>query len=304
MCARIQAEVERLEHILAHRADCETVNVAALTVHFDDSGTHPEAPVAVVAGWIAPVAQWKRFTRQWNKAKLEYGFETLHMAEFAANNPHSEFADKEKWNERKKTIVMRRLRSIISDHVIQGFCTAVIKKDYDEIFPIGSEVRTAAGQFHYTYALRGVIGWIEKWRKEKGVQQPIEYIFDFMSKGAAKTEINKVFEEAVRTTDPLRRYGVYPGCHSFGNKKEILPLQAADMFAWLSQKAHAFERQQLPMPDYALNAWNEFLGRGNIIAKYQTREQLQDFVEKKPKAVVVLPPDWNSNSGRKKKKST
>jgi hypothetical protein len=172
----------------------ETVTVAAITVHFDDSGTHVQAPIAVIGGWVAPIGQWKRFTRTWKKALDELKMTECHMAHLAFNNKDSEFADKSFWTDHRKTIAMRRLSWIISQHAIQGFCIGVIKKDYDEIFP--EEAKAATGKFHYTYALRGAIGFMEQWRIDKGVSEPIEYIFDHMVKGPERAEIDRVFEEA------------------------------------------------------------------------------------------------------------
>ncbi len=141
------------------------LSVAALTVYFDDSGTHTTAPVAVVAGWVSSAAQWKRFTREWKKAGAEYGFEDFHMAVFMANNPKSEFADTKKWDEKYKAKVLRRLCSIIRQHAAYGICTGVIKQDYDELVP--PEVREDLGRYHYSYAVRGAIGFMEKWRRQE-----------------------------------------------------------------------------------------------------------------------------------------
>jgi hypothetical protein len=52
-----------------------------------------------------------------------------------------------------------------------------------------------------------------------------------MSEG--RKEIDQIFINAESRDDSLHRYGIYKGCHSFGDKAVILPLQAADMMAWL-----------------------------------------------------------------------
>jgi len=264
--------------------------VAALTVHFDDSGTHTTAPVAILGGWIAPFQQWKKFSRDWGKAKREYGFSVFHMAEFMANNPKSEFADKNNWNERKKATVVSRLSSIILERISQGFCLRVVKADYDAAVP--KNKRDILGRFHYTYAVRAGIGHIERWRVNEKVHEPIEYIFDRMTKGDARTEIERVFAEAELLDDTLHKYGIYKGCHSFRDKADIFPLQAADMLAWLSQRAWAYEFEGAPMADYAIEAWNQFLLSGRVMAKGQTREHLERFIAKDPRALVSLAPDW------------
>jgi hypothetical protein len=196
MCAQIQPDIARFDHILSYREDYRRVYVAVLTAYFDDSGTHPASPVALVAGWISPVAQWKKLIREWNKAKTEFGFETLHMSELIANNPKSAFADKDYWNENRKAKLLKRLREIIGQHGGQGFEHSVSKRDYDDL--VQGENRLHLGHFHYTYAVEACIGEIEKWRTSKNIQEPTEYIFDRMAKGSAKKEIERTFKDAWR----------------------------------------------------------------------------------------------------------
>ncbi|MFL6313570.1 MAG: DUF3800 domain-containing protein [Terriglobales bacterium] len=222
-------EISRFEHIVSHRENPKAVYVAALTVYFDDSGTHKEAPIAVVAGWISPVPQWKKFVRDWKKAVNDEGFKVFHMAEFMANNHKSEFADKSKWNDAKKLRVVRRLRQIIAQRSVRGFGITVHKKDYDEL--VQGELRNKFGEFHYSWAVNTVIGLLENWRASAKVREPIEYIFDRMSEG--RKEIDQIFINAESEHDSLNRYGIYKGCHSFRDKADILPLQASDMMAWL-----------------------------------------------------------------------
>jgi hypothetical protein len=200
--------------------------VAAFTIHFDDSGTHPTSPIAVAAGWISPYEQWKKFIKAWNRARVAEGFDVFHMSEFMASNPKTEFAS---WDNEKKVRVMRRLRGIIEDHATMGFGFAVHKDDYEQL--VTGDVRKKFGEFHYTWAVRVVIGMVENWRERKRIKEPTEYIFDRMSQGRA--EIDKVFADAEATGAALHRYGIFRGCHSFRDKAEVLPLQAADIFAWL-----------------------------------------------------------------------
>jgi hypothetical protein len=273
--------------------------VAAHTVHFDDSGTHPESTVAVIGGWIAPVPQWKKFTRDWNKAKKEYGFEVFHAAEFMFNNPKSEFADKTEWTEQKKQRVLSRLASITLERISQGFCLRVVKADYDALVP--ESKRDIVGRHHYTYALRAAIGFIEQWREKNSIDGAIEYVFDRMAKGRAKIEIERVFAEAELLENPLNRYGIYKGCHSFRDKAEILPLQSSDMLAWLSRRAYAYEFQGESMPQYAIEVWNRLLLSKRLMAKAQPREALADFMAKDPKALASLPKDWRPQTLKKPK---
>jgi hypothetical protein len=255
--------------------------LSKLAAYSDDSGTHPDSPVALVAGWVSPVQQWKKLAREWKKAKVEFGFQTLHMSELMANNPKSEFADRDHWNDTRKARLLKTLREIVGEHGGQGFENSVLKIDYDDL--VQGENRRHLGHFHYTYAVEGCLSAIEKWRTENIVREPTQYIFDRMAKGSAKKEIERTFRDAERLDSPLRRYGIYTGCQSFGDKSEIIPLQAADLLAWCAFRHDRYRIHRLSFPSEAVvDTWNYFVNHG-LIAKYQTRQQLAEFAAKNPR---------------------
>ena len=245
------------------------MHVAVLTAYFDDSGTHPQSPVALVAGWISPVPQWKKLIRKWEKAKTDFGFDTLHMSELIANNPKSEFADKKYWNEARKEKLLKRLREIIGDHAGQGFENSVSKKDYDDL--VQGENRRNMGNFRYTYAVEACLGQVEKWRAGKNISEPTEHIFDRMAKGSAKEEIERTFRDAENSDHSLHRYGIYKGCHSFRDRSDVIPLQAADMLAWCAFRHDRLRMSGEEYPSQAtVDTWNYFVNHG-LIARFQTR---------------------------------
>lgn len=262
--------------------------VAALTAHIDDSGTDINSPIAVAAGWIAPDPQWKKFTREWGKAKRELGLDDFHMAHFINNNKKSEFADANLWNDRRKRRVLLRLRSIINCRAAKGFAVGVNKKDYDDVIP--AELRPYTGEYHYSYAVRALIGWIEQWRAEQGIKEPIKYVFDNMVKGSEKSEIELVFDNALHLDSDQKKYGVHPGCLSFCSRKQVFPLQSADMLAWTSRRLHARRLDKsVSLYPPVVDMWNDWKDRG-LCAKHQLRENLEDFVAQNPKPLAgVLP---------------
>lgn len=258
--------------------------MAALTVHFDDSGTHNNSPTVVVAGFIAPAIQWHRFTREWNKAKGEYGFEVFHFAEFLANDPKSEFADTKRWNELYKARALARLRTIAGGRAAHAFSASVSRADYAEI-ATEEFVEKFGGPF--TWVVRAVMGFVEQWREKNNITDPIEYIFDTSDRGV-KREIDGVFDGALRHDDPLRKWGIKPGCHSFRDKREILPLQAADLLAGCVYQRDRARIKGVVIPQYVADSFNYFLlkdDRTFFTSRYQSRASLMDLVGKKPRLV-------------------
>ena len=85
---------------------------------------------------------------------------------------------------------------------------AVYKNDYDELVP--QDMRKDWGRFHYTWAIRNVIGAIDKWRPYHGIEKPIEYIFDWEKPGTEpRKEIEDVMEQAEEISGRLGLYTNY-----------------------------------------------------------------------------------------------
>jgi hypothetical protein len=257
--------------------------VAALTAYFDDSGTHDDSATVVVAGFVSSAQQWRRFTREWNKAKAEYGITDFHFAQFLANNKDTEFADKKKWNDVRKANVLRRLRSIAFTHSIHAFSCSVNRRDYDEVF--SDSIREELGG-HFTWTVRAVLGFIENWREKQQIKEPIEYIFSTM-KGKPKREIDGVFDGALKIGNALHKYGIQPGCHSFRDMREILPLQAADLLAGCVYQADKVRVKGMAIPQYVADTFNYFLLKdGFFESKNQRRQSLARIAAIDPHLVV------------------
>jgi hypothetical protein len=97
------------------------------TVHFDDSGTHPESSVAVCGCWIADVEQWECFCRDWQDASEQEEFGVFHMADFYQGKEQFSV-----WRDDRKRRVLNRLCTIIKTRVHRGCGFGVRKRDYEQ----------------------------------------------------------------------------------------------------------------------------------------------------------------------------
>jgi hypothetical protein len=214
--------------------------MAFATVYFDDSGTHQESSIAVGAAFVSTVEQWKEFSRNWEEVKEKEGFKVFHMAEFAAN--HGEF---EKWDNAKRRRVLNRLCNIIRIRTQGGWATSVTKKAYDQV--IVEPFREWAGRFHYTFCVRQCAGKVAKWRERQKPPASLRYVFDRMSRG--KGEIMSVLDRAIRGSEiESKTTGIKPlSGYAFDDKAEVLPIQAADIYAWtmLQRMHHRLSRRKL-----------------------------------------------------------
>jgi len=199
------------------------------TLHCDDSGTHNESPIAVAACYVSTVSQWDNFVSDWKDANKAENFGVFHMADFVGR--YEQFKSPEWANPEKRDRTLKRLISIIRIRARMGFYSVVEKSAYDEEVPKEFKERLALGRNHYTFAVRACLGKVKNWLQHYYGSQPIQFIFDRMTKGSG--DINAVFEQAVREGKARALvHGIYEGGWLFENKAVVLPLQAADILAW------------------------------------------------------------------------
>lgn len=268
-----------IESLYFNRA--KNVQVAMLTLYVDDSGTGPTQGVAVAAGWIAPTHSWNLFDRDWQR--LQNGvdkFNCMHMAEFVGG--HGEFVG---WGLDKKRRLATNMRTLIKKRARKGFALAVTKTDFDQSVP--AQLRALGFENHYTYAVRRVMGMIHEWRiQEKLMNEPIEYIFDFMDKhDPRRREIERVFEVIGDPNGNFDYYGVQEE-PIFRNKKAIPPLQAADVLAWTVYNAVAKDVENKNLNPLAVESAKDFVshmkGQKKLLeGGYHTPDQVVNWVKSK-----------------------
>jgi hypothetical protein len=196
-------------------------------VYFDDSGTDSQSPLAIAACYISTKRGWNEFTEAWKRIGSQEGFDTFHMADFAAKSKPFDT-----WDGDKRKRVYNRLAKTINDNKWVGFGIAIPKDVFDRVVPsLPEPVRTKCGKHHFTFVVKAVLTMIVAWRVEFGIKSPMNYIFDRMAKG--RGEIKKIWDDIDHYENQLlERLGIEPHGFSFQNKECFHPLQAADILAW------------------------------------------------------------------------
>lgn len=245
------------------------------TLYCDDSGTHAQSPIAAAACFVSTVEQWERFVIDWRAADDAEGFGVFHMADFVAKQ--KQFSREEWQDEEKRDRTLKRLINIAVTRRRIAFIAAVEKSSYDEVVPSELRDKFKLGTNHYTFAIRMCMGKVYKWRQKYGYKEPVQYVFDQMSKG--KGEINAVFEEALKEgEEKALLHGIYKGGWSFQDKAQVTPLQASDILAWESlryvQKVYLPEPRSKEAPRKSYIALTE----GPTDLGYHSRETLRNLI--------------------------
>jgi uncharacterized protein DUF3800 len=279
-------ESSSLRHIIGglYLTEAPEVYVAVLNLYLDDSGTGPSQNLAVAAGWIAKMPTWDFFARDWEKiGKIESNkFDCMHMTDFVGG-----WKDFKNWGGLpKKVQLATKLREIIKKRALKGFALGVAKDDFDAIVPAGLKVQ--GFENHYTFAIRRVLGMIDEWRQEQGLEdKTIEYFFDWMDKhDPRRQEIEGVFDRAKGSPEAFEKYGIDGAGDSvhFRDRCKVLPLQAADMLAWSVYCVTVGEFSGKPPHQIARETFTDFYGhraRKFLEGGYMNRTHLAAWVKLK-----------------------
>ncbi|HUG48057.1 MAG TPA: DUF3800 domain-containing protein [Candidatus Limnocylindria bacterium] len=193
-----------------------------LTGYFDDSGTHAGSAVVVVAGFLSTTEQWAAFETEWREALRDFGLGHFHMREFSQGvGPYKH------WPEAQRRIRFGRLLDIVNDHIIGSFGTAVPVPSFERIFSAKAKAHVGGP---YGLAASSIFLDVGKVAAEAWPNDDpwIAYVFESGTRGAG--QVLKVFqanEQDAKQKDRLRLLSL-----RLENKRQFVPLQAADILAY------------------------------------------------------------------------
>ncbi len=224
-----------------------------LQAYIDESFDH-KTSVFVLGGFVSPESKWQAFITDWDEIlpysplRDEQGKPYFHMTEVAARadglertqafyrviEKHCELAMSAKIN-------TRELQSAISRIVIPN--TAVDWRWWRN--PYNITFRILMDMFHSHWA----VGAQQVTLSESG---PVSFIFDDRTE---KLPILQGWADFMsnRSPDIRELYGDQPQFHS---DKKVIPLQAADFWAWWRRRW--YEQNQEPL---TFGAWEKTRGR-------------------------------------------
>lgn len=126
--------IRYLSEALRHK---ETDLYMILTAYLDESGTHSQSPVLIMAGYLGNKDQWNDFEEAYNKLRQKFGFRVFHAKDFRAT--HGEFIS---WSREKKADLLKAFYLITEQHLEVGFATVLEKQDYNSVYrPRGEKLK-------------------------------------------------------------------------------------------------------------------------------------------------------------------
>jgi hypothetical protein len=252
-----------------------------LTIYCDDSGTSANNKVAVVAGYIGSVFQWRRFNSEWQTLLDSEGVKVMHRVNLETF--HGEFKE---WNPDRRTAFVKEAQVIIKRRTYGSLGAAVIKADFESVMP--EWVQKLYGG-PYGWCAQDCIVGSRRWREEHPHgDDSIDWVFEAGTEGTGQVMamLDSLF------TNPMERPQYRINSWTFAGKN-VLPLQAADVVAYESFKH--MENQIIGGGQRPIRASAKDLFRQNEIRYHhfwdaKRMEKWLDNWDDKTKAIAAMRP--------------
>jgi hypothetical protein len=196
-----------------------------ITAYFDDSGTHEQSDIVLVAGIFGTEGRLNGLDANWKK-HLDSPLcgRKDPISRFHAYDCYQSLGEFSGWTRTETDYFRHQLRMEIIESGVAAYGIACARKDYDELI---------SGD------LRGVLGTPEghcinqcfvrslSWAQANTFDPEMTFVFDNRP-SQVKRYAGTVYDAFQRWIDPPPQLTGY----AFLNSKDVRPLQAADMVAW------------------------------------------------------------------------
>jgi hypothetical protein len=250
-----------LVYEMSRMALCESDgDVVVLKVAMDESGVHDGSPVITVGAYIARPSQWRDWTKRWNATKRP--IKVYHAADAA--NLHGEFGD---WTADRRDELVRKLLPIIADTDIPGVVVGVQMDEFEKAIQGLGNLRSIFGT-PYAACFQWVVQIIMNFALGAMSTERIAFVH----------ELNDYRQEALEAFAWVKEHGNPLGNIiglQFAEKKDYVPLQAADILAYEGNKRLRDPSRRERRAWTALDP-----DKSRIFAAYYGRENMAGLIDR------------------------
>lgn len=213
--------------------------VYMLTGYFDESGTHEQATVTTVAGFISTPERWEQFNEAWKGVLKLFGLSAFHMNECAHFvGEYAQFKN----DEPGRRLLLTALAAVIQRTCLYGCAASVIRKDHAAINTSGLVTVSLSFPTHvestehavlgnrlgsaYSIAAKVCMALGELWMKANDQVPPLDVLFE--SGCEFSRQFTRELETDERPHEVLNQFGAI----AFDTRHRFPGLQAADFLAY------------------------------------------------------------------------
>jgi hypothetical protein len=214
-----------------------------LTTYLDESGTHAESPISVMAGYVGTSVQWERFEADWRALVDRAGVKHIHAVDLFKRT--KQFKG---WKAEDVNALATALNAVIDAHLQVGFSIIVRDDDYNSVYKVGPGPRRLPKDTKYGVLFRACLAFVPSFIAS-------QFINAGQTSLVQKSTINLVLENGHRNAgDAQRLFKLYkadalPECQQLVgtmdvSTKDSIGAQAADFLAYSVYRAECLEHGQ------------------------------------------------------------
>jgi hypothetical protein len=199
-----------------------------LTAYLDESGTHTESPLSLMAGFIADARQWRKFEKRTGKLFQRYGINVFHAIDLRRG--HKDFRG---WSVDRKIKFMDEFQHIGNETLEVGFCSILRQGDYVDFYANKNRPKRVVQDTKYGILFRASLSSaidavlrVSRW----GAGNPPKLYVVLESGHPNSGDAVRLFEFFRSRLNDYQQ-GALSGI-AFKSKSECLPLAIADLFAY------------------------------------------------------------------------
>lgn len=254
-----------------HPSSAEWKALALLQAYFDESGTHGDSPVVVIAGFVAGKDAWCSLEQQWMHflgVYKEKGVRFFHMSEMLRQEGQYSSVDITGIN-----YLITQASKAINENELMPIYSGVVTEDWHEVVDNVEFLKRFPNPIDLCFD--DIVRQLWEWAARQHLNEKISPMFAHSDEYADRMgEVGRLYSKEQwyrRTLGPI----------AFGHMEEVVPLQTADFIA--NQMRHHIERRE-----YSESVWDAMrqtwalynaTPRGQS-GHYFTAESLKRIVEK------------------------
>jgi len=239
-----------------------------LNGHFDEAGTHAASNIVVVAGYVAPATEWKELERLWTEALREENAALYHTTDIEAHPPRGIYKD---WTRAKADRLTDRVVPIAAKYAGPGVGVHIATADWYAVVPfVKEQLPNRPHDVLFQILARACMELaVESLDSNLPVEEKLAFVFE-------ENDFSNVTLEgyqSIKRNHPLsERFGGL----AFTSKKDVIGLQAADLFAWHYRRVTEIRRGL--RSDTVHRSVGQLI-RSDFVFRFVNHDQLRDRVD-------------------------
>ena len=243
-----------------------------LTAYFDESGTHADAKISAMAGFLGDGRQWRKFEKRVGKLFRRFGVDVFHTIDVRRTDK-----DFSGWKVDRKIEFLDQFQHIINETLEAGVATFITADDYDYYKGLIWPPKTRHDS-KYGLLFRGCVAHIVDTvgHMPLGREPRSKVVLEDGHRNA--NDALRIYNSVIDQLGPRKALSGL----SYANKKDCLPLAASDLLAY---SAWSYQVGQKPIGEPKKASISDASYRSNFFRVELNRDSLDSLHEQAIKAV-------------------